>query len=518
MKRLICLSLTLVLVSLAVSSAQAIDRSGFDELQKLVDSAKIMEVDVFAPKVWKKASDAYRKANEAILKRKDQKTVNKRVSEAREYTENGIKATEIAKLSLSEYLEPRDKAKTAKAPSLAGLLYNKAETQFKKATRKVEEGNVKNALKEAEKSRTMFDLAEIEAIKADIMGHADKLIAKAKADDAHKYGPSTFDKANSARAKANAILTNNRYSKDDAMIEAARAEYQARHASNIALAVRSLNRNDQAWEKLMLLYEIQMNRVGVSAEIETLPFDEGPLAAADTLIAYIKSLQTINELLSANMGDLSGFVSERIQAMLSRLEAPSTETDPVKLIGEVDKAIAALQIDKTDLNLQLASVQEELDLLKAQHEVTTAELATRTEREEKFRKAKQTLNPSEGEVLFNSSNDVVLRLSGLSFDSGKDQIKDEHIPLLEKVKGIIELFPSAQLMIEGHTDAQGDGAANITLSEKRAYAVMQYLRQSLLLPADRIRSMGYGADKPVASNQTADGRAKNRRIDIIIMQ
>ena len=86
MKRLICLTLLLSLVTLTVSSVQATDRSGFDELQKLVDSAKIMEVDVFAPKVWAKASDAYRKSNEAILKRKDQKTVNKRVSEAREYT------------------------------------------------------------------------------------------------------------------------------------------------------------------------------------------------------------------------------------------------------------------------------------------------------------------------------------------------------------------------------------------------------------------------------------------------
>ena len=364
----------------------------------------------------------------------------------------------------------------------------------------------------------MYDLAEIEAIKADIMGHADRLIAKAKADEATKYGPSTFDKATSARAKANAILTNDRYNKDDATVEAARAEYEARHASNIALAVRSLNRNDQAWEKLMLLYEIQINRVGASAEIETLPFDDGPLAAADTLIAYIKSLQATNESLSANMGDLSGFVSEQIQAILSRLEAPSSESDPVKLIGEVDKVIATLQIDQTELSLQLASAQQELDELKAQYEATEAELATRTEREDKFRKAKQTLNPSEGEVLFNSSNDIVLRLSGLSFDSGKDQIKDEHISLLEKVKGIIELFPGSQLMIEGHTDAQGEGSANITLSEKRAYAVMQYLRQSLLLPADQIKSMGYGADKPVASNQTADGRAKNRRIDVIIMQ
>ncbi|UCD18001.1 MAG: OmpA family protein, partial [Candidatus Zixiibacteriota bacterium] len=59
---------------------------------------------------------------------------------------------------------------------------------------------------------------------------------------------------------------------------------------------------------------------------------------------------------------------------------------------------------------------------------------------------------------------------------------------------------------------------NMRLSEKRAFAVMQYLRQSMSVPADRIKSIGYGSDRPIASNQTSEGRAKNRRIDIIILQ
>ena len=58
----------------------------------------------------------------------------------------------------------------------------------------------------------------------------------------------------------------------------------------------------------------------------------------------------------------------------------------------------------------------------------------------------------------------------------------------------------------------------MTLSQNRSYAVMKYLRESMLMPADKVKSMGYGADHPVASNRTPDGRAKNRRIDIVIMQ
>jgi outer membrane protein OmpA-like peptidoglycan-associated protein len=92
------------------------------------------------------------------------------------------------------------------------------------------------------------------------------------------------------------------------------------------------------------------------------------------------------------------------------------------------------------------------------------------------------------------------------------------VQLLEKIESIITMFPDAQFIVEGHTDASGDPVTNTDLSEKRAYAVMQYLRQRLLLSADRITAIGYGADKPVASNKTKEGRAKNRRIDILIMQ
>ena len=92
------------------------------------------------------------------------------------------------------------------------------------------------------------------------------------------------------------------------------------------------------------------------------------------------------------------------------------------------------------------------------------------------------------------------------------------VALLAKVQEVVKMYPNAHFTIEGHTDTLGDPSSNVTLSEKRSYAVMQYLRQSMLLPMDHVKSIGYGADHPVASNTTTDGRAKNRRIDIVIMQ
>jgi len=507
-----------LLIFIGTSPLSAIELEKYAELQTVMDSAKVLETEIYAPITWKKALKKFEQARKAVNEHKKQKTIDKYVNETREYVEIAIKACGVTKLSLQEYLEPRQKCIDAKAPSLVPLLYNKAELQFVKATKKVEAGNVKSGLKEAKKSTALFDTAELEAIRIDILGTADKLIEKAVADDAAKFALSTLDKARTSRDKANAIITGDRYNSDDAVNEAARAEYEARHASNIGLSVRSLKRNDQAWEKLMLVYEIQMNRVGNSIGLETLPFDNGPLAAADELIAYITELHTENDKLKNQMVDLAGNVNDQLVHILSRFGKSTENKDPFALVKAVDQQVSIMIDENNELSSRVKSSEAANAELAEQHDEISVELTKRTNKEEKFRKAKKTLNPSEGEVLFNSSNDIVLRLSGLSFDVGKSDIKDEHIPLLEKVKSVIEMFPQSQLMVEGHTDAQGDPSNNLLLSEKRAFAVMQYLRQSLLISVDRVSSMGYGADKPVASNQTSEGRTKNRRIDVIIMQ
>ena len=177
----------------------------------------------------------------------------------------------------------------------------------------------------------MFDNAELEAIRADILGPVDALIQKASADDAPKYAPSTLDKAHMARTKADAIITNDRYNREAALVEAVRAQYQARNASNIALSVRSLNRNDQAWEKLMLVYEIQMNRIGEAVSLDHLPFDNGPFAAADTLIAHITSLQGQSEHMEGRAEYLPSSVSESLREILRALGDPDDEDDPFML-------------------------------------------------------------------------------------------------------------------------------------------------------------------------------------------
>ncbi len=104
-------------------------------------------------------------------------------------------------------------------------------------------------------------------------------------------------------------------------------------------------------------------------------------------------------------------------------------------------------------------------------------------------------------------------LKGLTFDTGKWDIKPKFIPLLEEVVTILKKNPGLKLEIQGHTDSTGSLAYNMKLSQKRAEAVMNYLIRAGVSP-DRLRAVGYGPSRPIASNATEEGRAKNRRVEL----
>jgi outer membrane protein OmpA-like peptidoglycan-associated protein len=93
----------------------------------------------------------------------------------------------------------------------------------------------------------------------------------------------------------------------------------------------------------------------------------------------------------------------------------------------------------------------------------------------------------------------------------------ENYQLLSKVQRAINEFENSSVVIEGHTDSTGSKEINSTLSQSRADAVKDYLVANKTLPAGKVVARGYGSEKPLAaSNATPEGRAANRRIDVIV--
>jgi outer membrane protein OmpA-like peptidoglycan-associated protein len=106
---------------------------------------------------------------------------------------------------------------------------------------------------------------------------------------------------------------------------------------------------------------------------------------------------------------------------------------------------------------------------------------------------------------------------GINFDTGKATIKPDSEKALKEVGKLLEDNPGLKLSIEGHTDNVGDKQANQKLSEDRAASVKDYLVKNYKIAADRLATKGFGDTKPVADNKTDEGRAKNRRVELVKM-
>ena len=105
--------------------------------------------------------------------------------------------------------------------------------------------------------------------------------------------------------------------------------------------------------------------------------------------------------------------------------------------------------------------------------------------------------------------------SHIYFQSGSTKIKKESYADLDKLAGILKKHPEVKARIEGHTDSSGNADSNLKLSKERAAAVKKYLIEHGE-KEDHITSEGYGSAKPIAPNNTKEGKAKNRRVEVVV--
>jgi len=120
-----------------------------------------------------------------------------------------------------------------------------------------------------------------------------------------------------------------------------------------------------------------------------------------------------------------------------------------------------------------------------------------------------------------TSNDILTALNAdghialyINFETGKSDIKAESQKIIDQIVEMLKSNPTLKISIEGHTDNVGDAKSNQTLSENRAKAVMNAIA-SKGIDKSRISSKGWGQAKPIDDNKTENGKAKNRRVEIV---
>jgi outer membrane protein OmpA-like peptidoglycan-associated protein len=104
---------------------------------------------------------------------------------------------------------------------------------------------------------------------------------------------------------------------------------------------------------------------------------------------------------------------------------------------------------------------------------------------------------------------------GINFDNDSDRLKPDSAPVIKQIVAGLEKNPNLKLEIDGYTDSVGDAAHNLELSQRRAEAVRSVLISQFAIDAARLTSNGFGVAQPIASNDTPDGRAQNRRVEFV---
>jgi OOP family OmpA-OmpF porin len=464
---------------LAAGSGYAEDelrKTFFKDADAALAAADAVNAELYAPKSYESGMKEYRTAEDYLARGRNIEYVRSNASDAVGYFRTATQAAKLAQTALAQAIKSRQDGANAQAPKLAPDLWSDAQQKFVRAIQLMERGDLKNAKRREIEATSLYREAELVAIKAQYLSETRRLLADADRARVGKYAPITLGKAKRLLADAERELNENRYDTDLPRNLAVRANYEAKHALYLSEIVRQVRDKDLTAEQLVLAWEQPMRAIAGVADV--LPdMQEGPDRLLAELVAYFE--QQANEL-------------------------------------------QALQQENAENQTRLADMEEEMRALDERLGGATAERAALIQRlaaqarvKQQFEQVEMMFSSYEARV-FREGNTVILRLVGLNFDSGDAQIKPENFDLLAKVEKAIDVFPRSELTIEGHTDAHGGDNLNQKLSQERAESVQQYMINAMRIPTYRLIATGFGETRPVSSNETEAGRARNRRIDIVI--
>ena len=466
----------LLMASGAWAQSNELRKTFFKEADAAKAAADAVDAQLLAPRSYSRGMDEYRDAEFALERGRNIETVRSNASAAAEHFKAATTAAELAGTALAQVMKSRQDAANAKAPELSPDIWTEAQRKFGEAIRLLERGDLKGAKRRDIEATSLYRDAELVAIKAQYLTETRNLLAQADRARVGRYAPITLGRAKQLLADAERELNENRYDTDLPRSLARQANYEAKHAIYLSEVVRQVRDKDLTVEELVLQWEKPLSDVSGAADIVP-DMEDGPNRLAQELVAYIENMNNENQALGQENAE---------NAM--RLE-------------EMQEEVAALD--------------ERLGGATAERAALVQRLEAQARVKEQFERVEKMFTPDEARV-FREGDNIILRLTGLSFDSGRSQIKPQSFELLAKVEKAIDVFPRSELIIEGHTDSFGGDDMNQALSQERAESVQQYMINAMRIPTYRLIATGYGETRPVASNETESGRARNRRIDIVI--
>ncbi|GAA3954778.1 OmpA family protein [Allohahella marinimesophila] len=439
------------------------------ELRDALREADSEELELLAPATHERATQAYEEAYR-LAQRADDAAQNRArrgltaLSEAREQAA-------ITADIFEDILRTRRRVIAAGAAEHATDNYRDSEAALIALSRMAEEGRVEQAKAGRQELIDLFEALELEALKTDTVARIEAAMAQAERDELEDYAPHTLKRARDEHTLALATLDADRSNKIKAENHAQRAVFHINRATGIKDIIQMFVTSDFSEEDKVLWYQGQLARL-IEPMVHAPAFDEP------------------NKVL---IGALRTQVEQLVQ----------------------DRNRLQLQLDEAERRFNDLVLEQQLVLEDVRAE-TEAERSAEQARAARFAFVQSLFDIDEAEV-YRQDNDVLIRAQGFVFSPGDSEIAAVNFPLLNKVIESIRTFKDARIVVSGHTDSSGDDDSNMLLSQSRASKVAAFLSEVGGFESQRFTSVGYGEQRPIASNESSEGRAENRRVEVLIV-
>lgn len=431
-------------------------------LERDLEKARSEGVDALSPAWFKSAQLSLGRAREALNNGRGIDEIAKYTTEAKLQLERAKSFAGAARNEMGSVMAAREKAWEAyNAARKAGATnsdqlgeeLSSVENRFRSATRGVEEGVAKSD-EDRRDLEVAFQRVAVKATKRGKFDLAHRLLSQAKEEGASKYAPKALAYAENSVEAAEKYVESAPAKVDDIDSKVDEAILSAQRVVMLSREAKKLDAFTA--EERALWVEQNLEKVAQAAELEL-----------DDRMAFDERFGVVSKSLASTLAALG----------------------PAKL----------------------AQSKRESQLTQSEAKAKAITLA-----KAKVATLSKMFQLEEAEVL-ESDGRIIIRLRGMKFPVGKSNLGSENYPLLGKVVRALETFPNATVAVEGHTDSTGSEELNLRLSRERAEGVKAYLISANAVKEGKISASGYGFTRPVAENKTAQGRAQNRRIDVVIV-
>lgn len=446
------------------------------QTERAMSAAREARADLLAPRVFADGVRRYEEAQRDIGRGRDPEDVQEKLRSATQYFERAADLARLAYPVLATALEARDDAEAAEAPRVVAETWRKGAEKFEQAAREMEGGDVNDARQRAAEAENLFRGAELAAIKVNYLQDTWDLLTDARENKVDERAPRTFARAEELVREAEGLLGESRYDTDQPRALAREAKRQAEHAVYLAGVVYEVEEEERTFEDVMLAAEDELREIAVAMGISP-SFESGLSETAAAIVAQSESYQDDIRRLERRLADRD----EEVEGLRAR-------------IAELEERLGGLAEERTAL---VQRMEEQARL------------------RQKFATVERMFQREEARVM-REGGDVIIRLLGLTFPVGESIIDPQYQDLLNRVLRAIQEFPGSRVTVEGHTDSFGSAAKNQTLSQERADAVARYILDAMRMDPSLIDAIGYGESRPIANNDTKEGRVLNRRIEVII--